>query len=229
MTAVTARNSANSHSQQVIHQWLSYTQRHKQPLSVLALTLTDYDSILADIGYERTGLLLQQLGQKLREFCRCEDTLVSAQAGKQMFILLPGTDANGGLAMAERLTRWFADQEFELDDFQVVLATRVALHSTLPGKEQDAASFLNTALNTLKTHNDETPIVLSTLARKQLAEKPEQEATTPLAQQLESLAEQTSMAEFMAVLEPSLTRLDEKSRLELVDYLLEASMQTRTA
>ncbi len=227
MTAVTTSSRVNSHSQQMIHQAMSLSRRHEQPLSILAIRFQELESITSDIGRERVHRLLARVLHQLHTQKRCEDALMSWQSGQALFLVLPATAVDGAMAMAKRLQHWFTSQEFELDEFRIFLTTRIGVHCANHREKESVMQLFNQALDSLEDATDTDQIALSQPARRQLAElQSTPETTDPLSRELRKLANDGNEESLLEVLSPALCMLDEQLRLKLVDRLLEASTQT---
>ncbi len=228
MTAVTTSSRASSHSQQLIHQAMSFCRRHKRPLSVLALELQELESIKADIGAQRIRRLLTHIRHQLLNDKRCEDSLVSCQEGHFLFMVLPATPVDGALAMAQRLETWFSRQEFQLDDFHVSLPVKIMVHCAALSPEENVNDLLNSTLEKPLNAEGDAAIRLTQRAEQQLASlQSTEQITTRLSRELMELAQHGQPAALLETLSPALASLDETLRLQLVDFLLEASTRAK--
>lgn len=228
MTAVTISSRANSHSQQMIYQAISLCRRHQQPLSLLAVELQELASLKADIGAGRIDQLLTRVRQQLHMQKRCEDALVSCQAGRYLFIVLPATTVNGAVAMAKRLQQWFSRQEFELDEFRISLPANIAIHCASLTQEERVADLFNTTMAVLAGASGDATLTLSDYATQQLSDsRPTDDPASALSRDLLELARSGQSATLLEVLSPTLSTLDETLRLKLVDHLLEASTRAQ--
>jgi diguanylate cyclase (GGDEF)-like protein len=80
----------------------SFAARSGGPLSMVMLDLDDFKSYNDSFGHPAGDDLLCTLAELLRSVGREQD-VVARYGGEEFAILLPGTDADGGLAFAERL------------------------------------------------------------------------------------------------------------------------------
>jgi len=81
---------------------LSLAQRNRQQLAVMFLDLDHFKVINDTLGHSIGDQLLMEVGRRLKEAVREEDT-VSRQGGDEFILVLPGVDANGAAKVARKL------------------------------------------------------------------------------------------------------------------------------
>jgi len=81
---------------------LSLAQRNQQQLAVMFLDLDHFKTINDTLGHSIGDQLLMEVGRRLKEAVREEDT-VSRLGGDEFILLLPGVDANGAAKVARKL------------------------------------------------------------------------------------------------------------------------------
>lgn len=81
---------------------LSLAQRNQQQLAVMFLDLDHFKTINDTLGHGIGDQLLMEVGRRLKEAVREEDT-VSRQGGDEFILVLPGVDANGAAKVARKL------------------------------------------------------------------------------------------------------------------------------
>ncbi len=75
--------------------------RHFQPLSLLMLDVDRFKAVNDEFGHSTGDVLLQDVAQTLHETARASD-FVARHGGEEFAVLLPETDTEGALTMAER-------------------------------------------------------------------------------------------------------------------------------
>ncbi|ASK34203.1 diguanylate cyclase domain-containing protein [Alloalcanivorax mobilis] len=241
MTSGTDSPRTQSHSLTPVARLLSLCRRHDLSLALLAVQIKNLSALGRELGSERLRKLQQQLAQALHQHTRMEDAVVSWQRG-YLLLCLPGTRADGAAALARRLTDWFATTRFSLDSRALTLQTAMAVHvADHQGGEYEGQvrELLMETLCLLATSDDETSEpVLSRRALRQGSDGDSDPQTSaggdrrrPPAgtgsQRLQALINELGDdgAILIRALSPALQRLDESTRLTLVDHLLEASLR----
>lgn len=232
MTAVTNPQRAESHSQHVLQQALSFCRRHKQPLALLAIDLQELKTLQAEIGEHHIAPLLGQFCEHLNSRKRCEDILITARSNQVVFLALPGTNADGADIAAARLLDWLDHHEFKVDDFRVTLNVRIAVHVHSGADNEGTGRLVNDTLKLLRQPAERGQRILSPQAQKQQSQQAQtqddtqqNEANPPQALS-DTLLAQARKDGLLDTLTPFINALDESARLELVDHLLDASTRT---
>lgn len=85
-------------------------RRHDLPLALLLLDLDHFKDYNDAHGHPAGDAALQQVAQVLRSVTRETDT-IARYGGEEFFVVLPQTDMDGALVMAERIRRGIEDSE----------------------------------------------------------------------------------------------------------------------
>lgn len=101
--------------------------RHRRPLSLLLLDLDHFKKVNDTHGH-RMGDAVLRTAAGLIHSCRRVTDLAARFGGEEMVLLLPETDANGAMEVAERLRRSLASTATSLDgvDLRVTASIGVA-------------------------------------------------------------------------------------------------------
>ena len=108
-------------------------RRYNRPFSCLLIDLDNFKTINDTYGHTIGDLTLQQLASVLREAVRASDT-VFRYGGEEFLVLLPETDLDGAIALAEKIRAFAASRHFG-EDQQVFNLTLSAGASTLCADE----------------------------------------------------------------------------------------------
>lgn len=77
-------------------------KRHKRPLSLVAFDVDHFKSFNDEFGHPAGDEALKQVADVISECCR-ESDVAARYGGEEFALLLPATDANGAVALAERI------------------------------------------------------------------------------------------------------------------------------
>ncbi len=83
-------------------QMLSYSQRHRYPLSLMVIDLDFFKRINDEHGHDVGDQVLKAVGRLLKESCRNED-LAARFGGEEFIILLPHCSLSNARSKAETL------------------------------------------------------------------------------------------------------------------------------
>ncbi|HUQ32684.1 MAG TPA: diguanylate cyclase, partial [Pyrinomonadaceae bacterium] len=86
-------------------------RRYNRPLSCLVIDIDNFKAINDTYGHPIGDLALQQIACVLREFVRASDT-VFRYGGEEFLALLPETDLDGAIALAEKIRAAAAARPF---------------------------------------------------------------------------------------------------------------------
>lgn len=222
MTVMTPKSRAESHNQLAIQQALSLCLRHQHPVTLLALDVAEFDNLRADIGESRLEELVSVMADHLQQFKRCEDLLVINPVSHHMLVVLPATDIHGGHQLAQRLLDRFGNDEIQLDDFQVEVSIRIALHGRDVLDSSDPSPLIESTLELLERAQGDQQLVLSPFAMNAL-KSPAIAPSDQLAANLLAQASRKQDNSLLDTLKPALSRLPESERMKLVDHLLDLS------
>ena len=91
----------------ITHQFMR-AQRHKQPLSLLALDMDHFKRFNDTFGHDAGDYVLKTLGAQLVQSLRGED-IVCRVGGEELAVLLPNTDGEMAMRVAQKLCRMVSD------------------------------------------------------------------------------------------------------------------------
>lgn len=89
----------------------SRSTRQNTPISVILIDFDNFKHVNDSHGHQVGDQVLQQASAMIREQIRPED-LAARHGGEELAILLPDTDADAALEVAERIREAMANQEF---------------------------------------------------------------------------------------------------------------------
>lgn len=86
-------------------------RRHKEPVTLVMLDLDHFKAINDIYGHAAGDEVLKEIASLMRLICRQSD-LAGRWGGEEFVLLLPKTDAKGGMGLAERLRSEIAEHGF---------------------------------------------------------------------------------------------------------------------
>jgi diguanylate cyclase (GGDEF)-like protein len=124
--------------QDTLRRMVAYAGRSLTPLTAVALDLDHFKQINDHFGHEKGDDVLAAVGQLLVDTVR-ESDFAARAGGEEFSILLPDTDLDGALALAEKLRAGIARLEVPGLDAQITGSFGVA---SLPVHATDAPTLL---------------------------------------------------------------------------------------
>jgi diguanylate cyclase (GGDEF)-like protein len=112
---------------------LSRTRRQNQPLSVLILDIDHFKDVNDNHGHDVGDRVLRAVADFCLHHVRAEDTLARF-GGEEFVALMPDTDQEGAVALAERLRLGLRAQEANGDKGPVKVTASFGVSSLLPGE-----------------------------------------------------------------------------------------------
>ncbi len=107
---------------------VSLAQRNHVQLAVLFLDLDHFKAINDTLGHNIGDQLLMEVGRRLKEAVREEDT-VSRQGGDEFILVLPGVDANGAAKVARKLIEAVAvPYQYDMHELVATPSIGIALY-----------------------------------------------------------------------------------------------------
>ena len=125
-----------------VEQALRAAHRRGQEAALLLMDLDRFKEVNDTLGHPLGDHLLLQVGHRLREALRAEDT-VARLGGDEFAMLLPNTDLAGAVAVVDSLRREF-DEPFTLDGQLLDVQASVGI-ALAPNDGTDAAALLRCA------------------------------------------------------------------------------------
>ncbi len=104
----------------------AFASRHKAALTVCMIDLDHFKQVNDIHGHEAGDLVLAEVGKRISETVRTEDTCCR-YGGEEFVILSLGISLDGGLVLAERLRGAVQDHEFRFDGGTVPVTVSVGV------------------------------------------------------------------------------------------------------
>jgi diguanylate cyclase (GGDEF)-like protein len=120
------------------------SQRHDRPLSVLMLDIDKFKSINDTFGHLCGDFVLRELAGIIRGSVRKED-LFARYGGEEFTVVLVETNAEGAVAVAERIRESVEAHQFRFESTPVKLTISIGVSTTSGDHNMTPAGLLKTA------------------------------------------------------------------------------------
>ncbi|MFO7576777.1 MAG: sensor domain-containing diguanylate cyclase, partial [Pelovirga sp.] len=100
--------------------------RYGQPVSLIMVDLDHFKGVNDTFGHPIGDLVLQECARLLKGSCR-ETDLVGRFGGEEFLLLLPATDLQGALAIAEKIRALIADHRFSFPQCEVQITASLGV------------------------------------------------------------------------------------------------------
>lgn len=109
---------------------LAWSVRYKEPLSLMMLDIDFFKKINDTYGHGCGDEILKQISNSLLSVLRTED-IVARYGGEEFIILLPNTNTEGAVTVAEKLRATVQDRNFSCEGSAVRLSVTVSIGVTI--------------------------------------------------------------------------------------------------
>ncbi|NDI78473.1 diguanylate cyclase [Psychrilyobacter piezotolerans] len=122
--------------EKLLYEELRY-RRSKRTFTIILIDIDNFKVFNDQYGHNCGDFILQLLAQEMQSFLRAQD-IVSRWGGEEFLILLPETDRDGGLHLAEKLRQKISDQLFIYQNINlsISLTLGVTTYDTLEDIEE---------------------------------------------------------------------------------------------
>ena len=118
---------------------VDYCERHNLSISAMLLDVDKFKNINDQYGHASGDIALQHLSEILKNLTRTSD-IVGRMGGEEFAILLPSTNVNEAMLVAEKLRSWIADNPVHILDEYFSMTVSIGVTS-------DESYNLETLLN----------------------------------------------------------------------------------
>ncbi len=107
-------------------------QRHRSPLGVLVVDADHFKKINDKYGHLAGDLVLRKLATILQTYCRRNLDILVRYGGEEFVMLLPATDLDGVLKIAESIRHHVQYAQFWFEDQRVPVTVSLGIHVGIP-------------------------------------------------------------------------------------------------
>jgi len=122
---------------------ISIAQRNSRCLSLLMIDLDRFKKLNDEYGHLAGDLVLQRFAAILRDTCRQQD-VAARWGGEEFAVILPETDVNGAVRIAERLRQTVESNDFIVNNIPIKLTISIGV-SAFPDDVKVDPEIANTA------------------------------------------------------------------------------------
>ena len=147
---------------QYAHEWARQC-RHGHSVALLLVDIDHFKRVNDQHGHPVGDACLKQVAQALRRCCSRSTDVVARYGGEEFVVLLPHTDADGAVVVAERMREQVRHIEVSHQGQRIDLSCSIGVACTVPSHTQDPASLLQAADQALydAKHAGRNRVVLS--------------------------------------------------------------------
>jgi len=119
------------------------SRRHGRPLAVIVCDLDHFKGVNDTYGHGAGDIVLAAFGERVRQNLRGTD-LAGRIGGEEFLMILPETDMEGALLLAERLRSAIGDTSYPLADGTIQVTCSLGVAERLP-EDRDGGTLLGRA------------------------------------------------------------------------------------
>ncbi|NQX88320.1 MAG: diguanylate cyclase [Halioglobus sp.] len=155
--------------EKALHITLAQTSRRTAPTAAVMVDIDQLREVNDNFGHDTGDLAIRQVAQLLQRISRSGD--VAARIGGEEFLLvLPGTDLDGALTLAERIHSYFSDAPVTINQQRIPITVSLGVAAATGAIELDMLSQeANRAMTLAKRGGrnqvasiDNKPVLIST-------------------------------------------------------------------
>jgi diguanylate cyclase len=129
----------------VMREEWSRCKRYGHPLSLLLLDIDFFKKVNDEHGHQAGDLCLQQVAQRIKLSSRWPTDKVARYGGEEFCLVLPETDAEGALTVAERIRAAVAAEPIITDNGPLSVTVSLGAYSLVPSDDQNVENLLHCA------------------------------------------------------------------------------------
>ncbi len=118
--------------------------RHNLDISCLIVDIDEFKNINDNFGHKKGDIALIKTGSIILDLCR-ETDIVCRYGGDEFFIILPETDKDGAIFLANRILKKIENKIFILSNIQKQLTVSIGLSYKLPKESKSPQLMLEQA------------------------------------------------------------------------------------
>ena len=145
---------------ELAHKEFSRSSRHGRPMALIAMDLDHFKRVNDNYGHDMGDRVLQAVSAQVRESLREED-LMGRLGGEEFAMLLPDTDQDGAMKMAERIRKAIDAEPVRGNGIEVRITASFGIAAGLSGPKSDLPGQLKAADDALYAakHNGRNQVI----------------------------------------------------------------------
>ena len=117
--------------QELLEREIYRAERYARPLSLLMIDIDHFKKVNDTYGHPKGDMVLQEIGELLRKSIRGSDT-AARYGGEEFAIVLPETEMNGAMALAERVRKTVEKLEVKIYEHTITVTISIGLTTYNP-------------------------------------------------------------------------------------------------
>ncbi len=131
--------------QETLVKEMERAKRYSHPLSLMMIDIDHFKKVNDTYGHPQGDIVLRKIGELFRETIRLSDT-AARYGGEEFAIIMPETDINGSVILAERLRKLVEKLEINTNNHIIKITISIGLTTYDPGRDKkDKAEIINLA------------------------------------------------------------------------------------
>lgn len=123
----------------------SRAKRYQHPVSILIIDIDLFKSINDTYGHLIGDVCIKEVADRFSNQLRVPTDISARYGGEEFCIILPETELEGALIVAERIRKSINDQTFEAEGFSKTMSVSVGVFSKVPSSTDSVSSFVDNA------------------------------------------------------------------------------------
>jgi len=120
-------------------------RRYRHPLTVLLLDIDHFKKVNDTHGHQAGDACLKQVAERINRCGLRSTDKVARYGGEEFCLVLPETDREGAMTVAERIRVAVETQPMILDDVVLTVTVSIGVYVAIPGEAESVSSCLHNA------------------------------------------------------------------------------------
>lgn len=126
---------------EVLGNWSAQSRRTGQPLAVLLLDIDHFKHVNDRYGHPVGDEVLREVAQRAKSRLRSSDFL-ARYGGEEFVALLPNTDVQGGVAVAEAIRHGIEERAIQTAGLDIPVTISIGVHASVPTDQANATDAM---------------------------------------------------------------------------------------
>jgi len=123
---------------------MAISRKEHRKLALIMMDIDHFKNLNDNYGHLCGDMVIRQVSQVMLDVVRTTD-LAARYGGEEFVLMLPDTNMNTAMAIAERIRLQIAEQEYEYNGEPVRLTVSLGVAEFIPAVDQNTFTFINRA------------------------------------------------------------------------------------